>query len=58
MVSSDLLHNGTLVSLVVNMEKKKVLNNDALWMSFVALSLLYDTVEGIKPAFVTLRICL
>ena len=57
-MSSDLLHNGTLVSLVVNMEKKKVLNNDALWMSFVALSLLYDTVEGIKPAFVTLRICL
>ena len=54
-MSSDSLHNGTLVSLVVNMEKKKVLNNDALWMSFVALSPLYDTVEGIKPAFVKLQ---
>jgi len=57
-VSSDSLHNGTLVSLVVSMEKKKVLNSDALWMSFVALSPLYDTVEGIKLAFVKLRICL
>ena len=57
-MSSDSLHNGTLVSLVVNMELKKVLNNDALWMSFVVLSPFYDTVEGSKPAFVKLCICL
>ena len=42
--SSDILHSGTLVLLVVNTEKKNLLSNDALCMSFVSLSPFYDTL--------------